>query len=121
MLGAPGKTRMINITRDRKFTLYVRDFTRTPGPRLREDGKYSGEEFREDYLLPRYREAVENGSCLHVVLEKTKGYASSFLEEAFGGLIRNGCNKKEVKKHLKIHSDDRPWYESEVFGYIDDA
>ncbi len=106
---------------DQEFILYVRDFTRTPGPRLKEDGKYSGEEFQEDHLLPRYLEAVNKGVRLYVVLEETMGYASSFLEEAFGGLIRRGFKKKEVKEHLKVRSIDRPWYESEVYSYIDEA
>lgn len=103
------------------LTLRVREFTLYPGPRLIEDGEYSGEEFRDEYLLPKYREAVENKVCLHVILEGTKGYASSFLEEAFGGLVRKGENKKELKKHLKVHSPDRIWYEQEVYGYINEA
>ncbi|MCY4674796.1 MAG: STAS-like domain-containing protein [Bacteroidetes bacterium] len=112
---------MSNSTIDRGITIYVRKFTLTPGPRLREDGAYSGEEFRERHLLPKYREAVKKGVALHVVLEGTKGYASSFLEEAFGGLVRKGCKKKEVSKYLKVHSSDRPWYEPEVYSYIDGA
>ena len=104
-----------------KFTIYVRDFTRTPGPRMRQDGPHSGEEFRDTYLLPKFREAVAEGVCLNVILEETKGYASSFLEEAFGGLVRKGYRKKDVKKYLKIHSNDRPWYVPEVRRYIDQA
>jgi len=106
---------------DSKFTIYVRDFTRTSGPRMRQDGPHSGEEFRDTYLLPKFIEAVGEGVCLNVILEETKGYASLFLEEAFGGLIRKGCRKKDVKKYLKIHSTDRPWYVSEVRRYIDQA
>jgi len=104
-----------------EFTLHVCEFTTTPGPRFKEDGHHSGEEFREDYLLPKYRKAVNNGECLHVVLKETKGYATSFLEEAFGGLVRTGYKKSDIRKHLKIHSSDRPWYESEIYGYIDEA
>ncbi len=123
MLGAPGRdiTFMINNITNQDMTIYVREFTLTPGPRLEEDGNYSGEEFREKYLLPRFREAVKKNIRLNVNLEKTKGYASSFLEEAFGGLIRKGCKKKDVKKYLRVHSSDRPWYVSEVSRYIDEA
>lgn len=112
---------MSNSTIDQEFTLHVRDFTLTPGPRLKEDGAHSGEEFRDNYLLPKYLKAVEEEICLYVVLEGTKGYASSFLEEAFGGLVRRGYKKKEVKKYLKVRSSDRPWYEREVYNYIDEA
>ena len=112
---------MGNSTIDQELTIYVRNFTLTPGPRLAEDGEHSGEEFREKHLLPKYREAVKKGVGLHVVLEGTKGYASSFLEEAFGGLVRRGCKKKEVNKYLEVHSSDRPWYKPEIYSYIDGA
>ena len=121
MLGASRQNIMTDSITNQDMTLYVRDFTLTPGPRLEEDGKYSGEEFREKYLLPKFREAVKMSVPLNVNLEETKGYASSFLEEAFGGLIRKGCKKKEVKKYLRVHSIDRPWYVPEVYRYIDEA
>ena len=115
------KNTMDNSISDQDMTLYVRDFTFTPGPRLQEDGNYSGEEFRDKYLLPKFLDAVKKDIRLNVNLENTKGYATSFLEEAFGGLIRKGCKKKEVKKYLRIHSSDRPWYVSEVDRYINEA
>ena len=121
MLGTLDNRYMSNSTIESEIILHVRDFTLYPGPRLKEDGNYSGEEFRDEYLLPKYREAVENKVCLHVILEGTKGYASSFLEEAFGGLVRNGQKKNELKKHLKVCSSDRPWYVEEVYSYIDGA
>ena len=34
----------------------ARDFSFTPGPRLREEGTYSGQEFREEILKPRFLE-----------------------------------------------------------------
>ncbi len=39
-----GETRVVDV---------AKDFSRTPGPRYRADGPFSGEEFREDFLLPR--------------------------------------------------------------------
>ena len=112
---------MSNSTIDQEFILRVRDFTLYPGPRLKEDGAFSGEEFRDEHLLPEYRKAVEKKVRLCVVLEGTKGYASSFLEEAFGGLVRGGHEKEKVKRYLKILSPDRPWYEKEIYSYIDGA
>lgn len=112
---------MSDSTINNEIILRVRDFTLYPGPRLKEDGTYSGEEFRDGYLLPKYLEAVNKKVCLFVILEGTKGYASSFLEEAFGGLVRKGQSKEELKKHLKVHSPDRPWYVKEVYSYIDGA
>ena len=88
---------------------------------MRRDGKHSGEEFRDDILLPKFEEVVKANGRLIVVLDGTKGYASSFLEEAFGGLVRARNNQQEVKDHLEIESKERPWYESEVEEYIAEA
>ena len=38
----------------------AREFTVVPGPRYKDQGHGSGEEFREKYLLPAFREAVES-------------------------------------------------------------
>lgn len=59
-------------------------FTRMPGGRYREGGHKSGEEFREDYLSPALR---EHGKIV-VDLDRVRGIPPSFVEEAFGGLVR---------------------------------
>jgi hypothetical protein len=61
-----------------------KDFTRIPGGRYRKYGPYSGEEFREEVLVP----ALKGHDCVTVYLDDVETYMSSFLEEAFGGLIR---------------------------------
>jgi hypothetical protein len=60
------------------------DFSATPGGRFNRDGPYSGEAFRDRILEP----AVKRGATIRVVLDHVAGLPSSFLEEAFGGLIR---------------------------------
>lgn len=69
-----------------------------PGGRLRTDGVGSGQEFREDYLEPVFRteEAVE------VDLNRVLGYASCFLDEAFGGLVRKGIPADRVRAQLLL-------------------
>lgn len=84
------------------LTLRVFDFTRYPGPRYRRDGPYSAEQFREEHLEPRLREAIENGETLAVVLDGVSGYGSSFLEETFGGLVRRGFGEDALDDHLQI-------------------
>lgn len=64
------------------------EYTKMPGGRFKSDGEFSGEDFREKYLLPRYIEARKNNEILCVNLDGGYGYGSSFLEEAFGGLVR---------------------------------
>jgi hypothetical protein len=53
-----------------------------------------------------------NGQLVVVVLDGTRGYLSSFLEEAFGGLVRErGFRKTELDRLLEIRSID-PFYET---------
>ena len=60
------------------------DFSRYPGGRLLTDGLYSGERFRKEYLLP----VLKSGEHAKIKFDGARGYGSSFLEEAFGGLVR---------------------------------
>lgn len=88
------------------------EFSTTPGGRLRKHGPYSGEEFRDDVLHALLQRAVEAGDKVAIVLDGTAGYPSSFLEEAFGGLIRLGLFDREaVQRHLELRALD-PLYET---------
>lgn len=88
-----------------------RDFSRTPGGRLISDGPDSGQLFRERKLVPALHDAVASGDKVVVVLDGPRGYLSSFLEEAFGGLIRFGLfDAKQLKRSLEIVARD-PFYE----------
>ncbi|MFH2077416.1 MAG: STAS-like domain-containing protein [Pseudomonadota bacterium] len=71
-----------------------RAYTRFPLGRKKQHGKGSGEEFRELFLLP----ALQGESPTVVIeLDDTLGYGSSFLEEAFGGLVRAGYKPDFLK------------------------
>ena len=62
------------------------DFSKTPGARDRKTSKFSGEEFFEKVLEPKYLAARETGTSLIIDLDGTAGYPSSFLAYAFGKL-----------------------------------
>lgn len=90
------------------------DFSRYPGGRYRRNGRYSGEEFRDELLKPALREA----ESVVVVLDNTIGYGSSFLEEAFGGLVRAMQDAGEdVSRRVKLESDDDLLIK-EIVGYM---
>jgi hypothetical protein len=89
-----------------------KDFSRTPGGRYINDGPDSGELFRDRFLVPALRTAIERGDKLVVVLDGPRGYLSSFLEEAFGGLIRYGLfTASQLKSSLQIEAID-PFYKT---------
>ena len=85
----------------------AKEFTDAPGGRYKKDGNFSGEEFRETLLYPRYIEAIEKGEKLCVNLDGCYGYPSSFLDEAFGGLARK-LNDKNILDNIEIISNDEP-------------
>ena len=79
----------------------AREFTDTPGPRYRKQGKFSGEEFRELFLEPLFKQYMLSGTKIEIDLDGVYGYPTSFLEEAFGGLVRK-YHKHGILKRLKI-------------------
>lgn len=90
-------------------TIKVVDFTEYPGPRYCDQGKSSGEEFYHSVLNSQFAESLKKGSNLAVDLDGTAGYASSFLDEAFGNLIYD-FTLEQVKNHLKIIStEEKDW------------
>lgn len=96
------------------------EFSPTPGPRYVWQGEHSGEKFLKELLQPRFDEAAREGDTLLVDLDGTEGYATSFLEEAFGGLARDQ-GKEAVRSTLRLKSEDEPYLEEEVWSYVDAA
>lgn len=91
------------------------DFSPYPWFRYRKHGgKYSGEEFRDKFLIP----ALEKDSCVTIELDGTEGYGSSFLEEAFGGAVRAG--HQLTPERLEFVSTDASVIK-EIWKYINDA
>ncbi len=73
------------------------DFDQDPAGRYFSDNTPSGEKFREDFLLPRLKEALAAGEILKIVLDNgVESYGSSFLSEGFAGIVKYGYMEKEV-------------------------
>lgn len=86
---------------------FAKDFTRTPGGRHKAGGPWSAEEFREKHLDPIFGDPF-NADPVHIDLDGAFGYASSFLEEAFGGLVRQyGYDKVAPRITLKCKDEPR--------------
>jgi hypothetical protein len=95
-------------------------FTTTPGPRKRRDGQFSGEQFLDEQLRPRFVEAQDSNSVLRVNLDGVAGYPTSFLEEAFGGLARE-FGPDRIESRLEFICQDEPYLEQEIRRYIKEA
>src|SRR4051812_47990833 len=90
------------------------DFCRTPGARYRSQSKFSGEQFREECLDPKFKLAVSTADKLNIDLDGTAGYMTSFLEEAFGGLARV-YGAAQVLQHLgEIVTDEEPYLKDDI-------
>lgn len=81
------------------------DFSSTPGARHKEEGPYPGDEFRDTILIPRYKDAVEKNEKLVIDFDGCYGYATSFLEESFGGMVRK-MRKKGVLDSMEFVSTE---------------
>lgn len=91
----------------------VNEFTDTPGARTYEDGPFSGQEFFDKLLKPKFIEAKEQGVKLRIDLDGTNGYASSFINEAFS-LLGNEFGADEVWSLLELKSEEVPKYITKV-------
>ena len=102
---------MINI-------VIANDFSKTPYGRIMSDSPYSAEKFRKDFLVPALRSGEQE---VVVDFNGILGVGSSFLEEAFGGLVRKeGLNKNGLQKRLVIKSE-MPFYKEQIERFIDNA
>lgn len=98
----------------------VSDYTNTPGARHINEGPFSGEDFRETLLKPKFLEAKEKGEKLKINLDGGYGYPTSFLEESFGGLSRI-FGSKDVLNVIELICEDEPAIITEIINYIKQA
>ncbi len=97
------------------------DYTKTPGVREDIEGDYSGEEFLNVILLPKFQQAIEQNVTLCIDFDGGAGYPTSFLEAAFGGLARHFKNPALVLSKLEYISEDDPFLVTDVREYIIEA
>lgn len=98
------------------------DFSRTPGAALPEQADYSGQEFRQQILSPKLKEAIDSNQKLKVFLDGTAGLGIAFLKESFGGLIKSDCIPyKIIIDRLKLVSDEDPDLIDEIYEILEAA
>lgn len=85
----------------------LNDFSEYPGLRHCNISDDSGEEFYHTILNKKFKEVYERNEILTIILDGTGGYASSFLDEAFGNLVYD-FTLNVVKNHIEIISEEEP-------------
>lgn len=99
-----------------------KEFSEAPGPRYVIEGGASGELFRKSVLSPKFREALAGSHKLVIDLDGTAGYGTSFLEESFGGLIREeGFSMEDIIKTIEIISVEEPYLKDDIHEYLTKA
>lgn len=95
------------------------DFSRTPGARYKTDGDFSGQEFFEEILERNFLSIKDSSYKLIVNLDDTDGYATSFLDETFGGLARK-YGKELVLNKIEFISHEEPYLIEEIKSYMNE-
>jgi len=94
----------------------AKEFSRYPAGRYSGDGPYCGEDFRDKFL----KHSMSSNEQIVIELDGTRGYGSSFLEEAFGGLVRIGYSPKIINELITFEASDDSLIE-EIKEYIEEA
>ncbi|PHS24249.1 MAG: hypothetical protein COA84_09680 [Robiginitomaculum sp.] len=77
------------------------DYSPTPLGRHSKHGNYSGQRFRDELLIP----ALNKYDRLIIDFDGVAGLPSSFLEEAFGGLVRKRViTAQKFFSRVEIHA-----------------
>lgn len=95
------------------------EFTPFPAGRTPKEGDFSGQAFRE--ILIEKLQGLQDGDKLVVDLHGLKMAGSSFLEEAFGGLVRVGLLSAKSLHEKMSFTTDKPFLIDEIWHYIDRA
>ena len=108
------------MTNPHEAYINVGDFSKTPYGRYDRDGKYNASTFRDTRLAPAFRDSsIERVNVYLDTVEEGYEYGSSFLEEAFVGLVREcKISVADVKKKLNIITTHRD-YILEINEYLD--
>ena len=97
----------------------ISDYTIYPGPRYITEGLYSGEDFRKTHLSNLVKDVIQKKIKLVIDLDGTNGYSTGFLEEAFGGLIReDNIRAYPLLKSIDFKSEEEPYLVDEILSYI---
>lgn len=95
-----------------------KEFSRYPAGRFPSDGKFNGQTFREKFL----KEPLLKDQPIVLILDDAVDFGSSFLEEAFGGLVRvEKIAKDKIHGLITFVANQHFFVPDEIWTYVDDA
>lgn len=101
-----------------------KEFSQDPSGRYYTDGPGSGEEFREDYLVPKINQLSENEILEIIIDDEVEAYGSSFISEGFAGAVKYGYFTADFllnKIKIKYKNPDYSFFEKRIFSHIKKA
>lgn len=96
------------------------DFSEIPSGRTVAEGEHSGEEFRDTLLIHKYEDAERINDVLEIDFDDCYGFGTSFLEEAFGGMVRK-YHKHGILNRIKIISTEDETIPENIRKFIEEA
>ncbi len=89
-------------------------FSRHLGGRYKKDGPWSGEAFRDAVLIDSVEKALRTREPVVINFDGVAGTPTSFLEEAFGGLLRARpqWNIDDLRSLVRIEAPSTPFLHS---------
>ena len=97
--------------------LIIANYSEYPGPRYCSQGDSSGEEFYHSVLNTAFADVISTKKKLEVILDGTAGFASSFLDEAFGNLIFD-FSLEVVRQNIIIISKQEPDWVKMIYDEV---
>lgn len=104
-----------------KHISIAKDFSIYPAGRVVGDGPNSGERFREECLVPVLKQALETGEMVAIDIDGTAMLGSSFIDEAFGGLVRlHSYDAEKLASLIRIDGKEplAEFYKKEILSCI---
>lgn len=100
----------------------AKQFSPYPSGRFPDDGTHNGQTFRDSFLTPALIKAkLARGEKVVINIDGVRTFGSSFLEEAFAGLIRQGQFTREDLERLLVIECSKPHlmiYKDSISSYI---
>lgn len=100
-----------------KLEVRIADFSRFPYGRYPKHGPFNGERFRQEWLMPAFR----SEGTVSVDLSGARGLSPSFLEEAFGGLVREGLKPETILARLEVRGERDSSIVERIRRYVREA